>query len=63
MTRPIRAAEPDVISTNHGSAIAAISLPVVEISSAANSAVSGRRTDRGGAGAAVSASWDTAAGV
>jgi hypothetical protein len=39
----MRAGEPVVTSTNHGSAIAVISLPVVEMTSAASSATNGRR--------------------
>src|SRR3954447_14027997 len=44
ITSPMRAGEPVVISTNHGRAMAAISDPVVETTSATNSAVSGRAT-------------------
>ena len=43
MTAPIRTGEPVVTSTNHGRAIAAISVPVVETTSATNRATSDRR--------------------
>jgi hypothetical protein len=43
-TMLIRCGEPVVSRTNHGSATTAISVPSEEITSAATSAVSGRRT-------------------
>src|SRR4051794_33801802 len=42
-TSPVRAGEPVVVSTNHGSATAAISLPSVDTRSASSNAISGRR--------------------
>ena len=44
-TAPIRAGEPVDTSTNHGNAMAVISVPVVEITSAANRPLSGREAD------------------